>query len=91
MKYFKFVGGPWDGKYHKIDGRDHLNVAYPSLVERQLAEPVEVTEIDPMKICQYVLREFSVNGDNKISFYVDSHWGDMYTFSQLLHHYQGRS
>lgn len=91
MGHFKFVGGPWDGEYHEMDGRKYLDVAYPSLVERQLAEPVEIDVIDPMKVCQYTLREFaSVDGCNKISFYADSQVGDIYTFSQLLHHYPGR-
>ena len=91
MRHFKFIGGPWDGTYHEVDEREYWNVAYPSLVERQLAEPVEVTHIDPMKICQYTLREFAtVGGNGSIKYYADSQWGDMYTFSQLLHHYRGR-
>ena len=90
MRHFKFVGGPWDGEYHEMDGRDSIDVAYFSIAECQLDEQVEVTEIDPMKVCRYSLREFkSLDGDDQISFYADSKWPDMYLFSQLLHHYKG--
>ena len=89
MKY-KFIGGPWDGESHETDGRDSVDIAYPCLTLRQLAESVEVDMINPIETCRYSLRVFkSFDNDRQISFYAESQWSDMCIFSRLLCHYQG--
>ena len=89
MRHFKFLGGPWDGDYKQMDGREYVDVMYPSRLRPFAVRVASESERDPLKVCRYKLKRFGDN-DTGISFYVDSQWENMYTFGQLIHHYNGR-
>ena len=92
MRHFKFIGGPWDGKYHEVDSetfrRGYLNVSKPPPFEA-FPEDGDFSCIKPLEHTTYTLREFAGPVGN-VYYFADSKWPDATVISQLVHHYPGR-
>ena len=61
--YYLFIGGPWDGERHQVDGRSHWVVA----VEPPLSIPLPMDQETPDKpkafeTVAYTLRSWNVGG-----------------------------
>ncbi len=100
MKHFKFVGGPCDGEYHRVDSetfqRGYLDVAEPPSLEPSLEPFRDMEEVPIEKTFEYItytLRHLAgpnEDTNDSVYYFADSRWSDIYSLSQLIHHYPGK-
>jgi len=84
---YKFIGGPCDGEYHRLDSHEeYVDVRDPTPVRFNVDAEDEYT---PPKIFRYTHRTFGVF-PHRVHCYVIEEWTDIYILGRLIHLYGGR-
>lgn len=86
--YYLFIGGPWDGEKHRVDGRSHWIVPVRRPSPPPTLRPIvgEVPFMEVLEHVTYTLRSWNIG--RWFNVYADETLTDEMVMFHLMHRYQ---